>query len=435
MTAHAYWAIEVTDVSGDPLTFGVAIDELKMFGTVGGADLCTGGTSSATSEYDPSYVAANAFDSTALYWNSAQPLSPPQKLIYHFASAVDIVGYSVTVIGIGTDDNPKSWNLIYSDDGVAWTTVSTQTGIVFASLTRLFNVGVVDIPATALTSAPTLNNPTANVVINATATALTSTPSLSSPAVNYIQDIPATALTSSPTLNVPTVGIIAKTPITVLTATPTLNNPTAMSVQRVDAVPLFSTPTINNPSVGVINIVSAYPLYSTPSLAVNDANYLGYAYGTETKAITNYSNFNFTGSCVFNGKTLLINDTGIFEYGGESDNGIAIVASIKTGKMNGVMGRNGVYPSNKIKRIPDAKIVIDCDKSGGEVTVNVTADENAPLLYANAISHSGFATHRVPIGRGIKFNYVQLEVIGTGCAHLDISSIEYNPVENVRSER
>lgn len=167
----------------------------------------------------------------------------------------------------------------------------------------------------------------------------------------------------------------------------------------------------------------------------NNANYLGYAYSTENKSITNYSNFNFTGSCVFNGKTLLINDTGVFEYGGESDNGIAIVASMKTGKMNGIMGKNGVYPSNKIKRIPDSKISVDCDKSGGEVTINITEDENPPLSYANAISHSGFATHRVPIGRGIKFNYVQLEVVGTGCAHLDISSIEYNPVENVRSER
>jgi hypothetical protein len=167
----------------------------------------------------------------------------------------------------------------------------------------------------------------------------------------------------------------------------------------------------------------------------NNANFLAFSYSTEGKSITNYSNFNFTGSCVFNGKTLLINDTGLFEYGGESDNGMAIVASMKTGKMNGIMGKNGVYPSNKIKRIPDAKVVIDCDKAGGEVTVNVTADENAPLSYTNAISHSGFATHRVPIGRGIKFNYVQLEVIGTGCTHLDISSIEYNPVENVRRER
>jgi len=167
----------------------------------------------------------------------------------------------------------------------------------------------------------------------------------------------------------------------------------------------------------------------------NNANFLAFNYSTENKSITNYSNFDFTGSCVFNGKTLFINDTGLFEYGGVSDDGMEIVVSLKTGKMNGVMGKNGVYPSNKIKRIPDAKIVIDCDKSGGEVTVNVTADENTPFSYANAISHSGFASHRVLTGRGLEFNYVQLEVVGTGCAHLDISSIEYNPVENVRSER
>jgi len=435
MATHAYWAIEVTDVLGDPLTYGTLINELKMFDTGGGADLCTGGTASATSELSSGYVAAYAFDSTALYWSSVNPLSSSQKLIYHFATAVDVIFYSLTVYGVGTNENPKSWNILYSDDGVTWTTAETRTGIVFSATTQIFNIGPVDIPATPLTAESTLNNPTAYVIANASATALASIPTLNNPAVNYPQNITATALTSTPTLSAPTVGIIAKTPVTALTATPTLNNPTAMSIQRVDAVPLFSTPTVNNPSVGVINVVGVYPLYSTPSLTVNDANYLGYAYGTETKAITNYSNFNFTGSCVFNGKTLLINDTGVFEYGGESDNGIAIVASMKTGKMNGVPGKNGVYPSNKIKRIPDAKIVIDCDKSGGKVTVNVTEDENAPLSYANAISHSGFATHRVPIGRGIKFNYVQLEVVGTGCAHLDISSIEYNPVENVRSER
>jgi len=433
MATHAYWGIEFTDSYSAILV----VHELKMMSSYGGANECVGGTASATSSYLAN-TPDKAFDNDfgiSNFWIPDNPFSPPQALTYQFLTPVDIIQYTIYTSTTDPAERPKSWNVIYSDDGVTWTTAATKTSFLFPADVQTFNVGVVDIPVTALTAAPTLNNPTAYVIANVTSTALTSIPILSTPSVNYIQDIPVTALTSTPTLNAPTVGIMAKTPVSALTATPTLNNPTAMSVQRVDAVPLFTTPTVNTPSVGVINVVSVYPLYSTPSLAVNDANYLGYAYGTETKAITNYSNFNFTGSCVFNGKTLLINDTGVFEYGGESDNGIAIVASMKTGKMNGVMGRNGVYPSSKIKRIPDAKIVIDCDKSGGEVTVNVTEDENTALSYANAISHSGFATHRVPIGRGIKFNYVQLEVVGTGCARLDISSIEYNPVENVRSER
>jgi len=163
--------------------------------------------------------------------------------------------------------------------------------------------------------------------------------------------------------------------------------------------------------------------------------HLALSYSPENQSVTTYSNIPFDSSCIFNGKTLFFSENGMFEYGGTTDNGAAIIPSLKTGKMDTVQGRNGLVHSNKIKRIPNAKIKVSCDKTGGKLDLNVTTDNDAVDSYEHAITHDGFATHDVKIGRGTKFNFIQLEIKADGCSKLDINNIEFDIVENVRSER
>jgi hypothetical protein len=165
------------------------------------------------------------------------------------------------------------------------------------------------------------------------------------------------------------------------------------------------------------------------------AVYLAVNYHIDNKSVTTYSNFNFIGACRFNGKTLFINENGLFEYGGLTDNGTAIVPSVKTGKMCEIMGRMGMERSQSMKRIPTSRISVSCDKVGGSIDLNVTEDNSAAIAYNKAIVHDGFATYDIPIGRGTKFNFLQLELQANACTSLNIESIEFNPVELRRRER
>jgi len=172
-------------------------------------------------------------------------------------------------------------------------------------------------------------------------------------------------------------------------------------------------------------INSSYLLYG---------KYLAINLAVDNKSVTTFSNFNFTGSCQFNGKTLFINEQGLFEYGGLTDNGDTITPSLKTGKMDSVMGRMGIEHSNKLKKIATSKVRVSCDKVGGALDLNVTADTNT-YPYYQAVTHDGVATHNIPVGRGIKYNFIQLELVANGCSKLDIDSIDYDPKTIQRSER
>lgn len=161
---------------------------------------------------------------------------------------------------------------------------------------------------------------------------------------------------------------------------------------------------------------------------------LALAFNPQNKAITTYSNFNFTGSHCFKGRTLFIGTGGLFEYGGTHDNGTAIQPSMKTGKMNAVMGQQGPVSTDRLKRIPTCKIYVSCNKSGGSLTLNVNVDGTV-YSYATAINHNGFATHAIPIGRAIRYNFMQLELVASNCAVLDIDAIIFDPIALQRGER
>lgn len=112
MAAHTYWALFV---SGQSSLGGAEVSEAEMRGAIGGPDLCSGGTASASSG-----TAANAFDnSNSTVWSSAAGRGL-HRLAYQFASAVEVVEVAVRT---GTSPNylPPFAVLAWSDDGAAWT--------------------------------------------------------------------------------------------------------------------------------------------------------------------------------------------------------------------------------------------------------------------------------------------------------------------------
>lgn len=162
---------------------------------------------------------------------------------------------------------------------------------------------------------------------------------------------------------------------------------------------------------------------------------LALCFSPETKAVSTYSNYTFTGSHRFKGKTLFIGSGGLFEYGGTTDNGTAISPSLKTGLIHEIAGRNGLVRSQQLKRIPESRIDVSA-RTDGKVKVTVTADETSySYTHDHTTTAGSFRTHPVKIGRGIKFNAIQLNVESTSATILDIDAIRYNVTEIQRRER
>lgn len=127
MAAHAYWRLNISANNGSPNN--VTIAEMQYRTSVGGSNVATGGTASATNNLS-GYAPSQAFDGNAsTFWVSNT--GPTVYLAYHFTSSVAIVEYTMAARNDNTaylTDTPKSWTLDFSDDGANWTTLATVAG-------------------------------------------------------------------------------------------------------------------------------------------------------------------------------------------------------------------------------------------------------------------------------------------------------------------
>lgn len=134
--AHGWWRVQVT--ASGPSNFAPAIAELQFRATVGGANQAVGGVASASSIFNAGWVAANAFDgNAATSWSALNP--GVAWVAYHFAAPVSVAQISMKARA-DANDMPISFDVQYSDDGAAWTTlwsVGGQTGWALGE-TRLF---------------------------------------------------------------------------------------------------------------------------------------------------------------------------------------------------------------------------------------------------------------------------------------------------------
>ena len=124
MAAHSYWRINVTTNDGDANFLAIA--EVEMRATKGGADQCSGGTPSASTS-GGSNPATLAFDNiTGTHWATNGVTTG--WIRYQFAAPVDVLQYVITAQQLGPTRAPRNFTLEYSDDGSSWTVTDTRTG-------------------------------------------------------------------------------------------------------------------------------------------------------------------------------------------------------------------------------------------------------------------------------------------------------------------
>ena len=119
MAAHRYWRVQVTANNGD--TGYCNVGEVEMYTTLGGSDVCTGGTASSSSQQDANFAAAKAFDNNVLTMFAFAPWSSnnPGWLKYDFGAGndKDIVGVGLTMSQASVPEQQyKDFSLQWSDD-------------------------------------------------------------------------------------------------------------------------------------------------------------------------------------------------------------------------------------------------------------------------------------------------------------------------------
>ena len=124
MASSTRWRIYVAgSVAG-----GASLASFEMAASAGGADLCTGGTASASSVWDSSYTPDKAFDGNAsTRWNNANGTAVPQWLEYQFASAVTVAEYRVRAGADNAGNAPTLWKLEYWN-GSTWVAADFRSG-------------------------------------------------------------------------------------------------------------------------------------------------------------------------------------------------------------------------------------------------------------------------------------------------------------------
>ena len=160
--AHLYWRIlNVTDHGG------LAIGQISMAATFGGANQCTGGTATASSTYG-GYVASNCFTGVSTDFWSSNGDSLNVWIQYQFPSPVDVVELVIFPRPdyLANTQGLRLFDLQYSDDGTNFTTVANwypQTWNAGVSQTfdiRPSNAVVVSTTIESLTSLGAASNAT-----------------------------------------------------------------------------------------------------------------------------------------------------------------------------------------------------------------------------------------------------------------------------------
>ncbi len=190
-----------------------------------------------------------------------------------------------------------------------------------------------------------------------------------------------------------------------------ISSPLALSLTQ--GVPTVSgTVTILRPNQTLPVLESALSTHAPTINITNDKRTL--VANTRNFAISEYARFAFNSMCKFNGKYLYAKSDGIYEAGGDDDNGIQIDASYKTGSIN-------TY-TTEIQRLRDAYLTF---RSNGDVQFfSVGDDVNTRAYYITLSTASTIHERRVKFERGIKNRHFNIGISNVNGSTLEVDSIK-----------
>lgn len=152
----------------------------------------------------------------------------------------------------------------------------------------------------------------------------------------------------------------------------------------------------------------------------------GWVVNTETSAAGEYRSFNFNSFTSFNGEYYAASDEGVFRLGGDTDDGAAIEAWIRTGMSN--------FGTGLLKKSSEMFVAM----VGGTLMLKVITSPDAGSAkterYYRMEPWSGTSgrQRRFKIGQGVQSVYWQFELHNVDGADFTIDTIEWHPMNLTR---
>lgn len=127
--SHSYWRVFVADDMSNGV-YIPCIAELAYRATPSGSNQATGGSATASSEYNGAFVASNAFDGNASTMWAPTSGSSGAWLRYDFASPVSVAQFALTIRNDGyTGNSPKAFAFQWADSSSGpWRTTVKPIG-------------------------------------------------------------------------------------------------------------------------------------------------------------------------------------------------------------------------------------------------------------------------------------------------------------------
>lgn len=164
------------------------------------------------------------------------------------------------------------------------------------------------------------------------------------------------------------------------------------------------------------NTIGELIVISLPGVSGQDT-YLGYVYAPEGKTVSTYTNYNFDGSAVLNGKYLFFNSDGLYEYGDSTDDGSVIKSYIQTAGLT--------FGTSNLKIVPSLYLGYSTDNV---LYLKVSVDGKGNVTYKLNKKTDNLGTKLIEIGKGLIGRYFQFELI-TEADEFHMESVEFMPIK------
>lgn len=168
------------------------------------------------------------------------------------------------------------------------------------------------------------------------------------------------------------------------------------------------------------DLTLALPAFSMAGRIEADVTsaFKGWMMNTRTGALTEYTNFSFNSFAQFNGETLAAGAGGLFALTGADDAGTDIDARVRLASMDLDMA--------ELKRIEEALLSY---RSDGRMILRVVVEDGLTYEYVvEPTGRTGIYQARVKPGKGLKLNYITLELANFEGAAFDFDALRIKPV-------
>jgi len=158
-------------------------------------------------------------------------------------------------------------------------------------------------------------------------------------------------------------------------------------------------------------------------LRMGDEVYAAWVLNPATQGVSRYEDYPFNSMAEYGGVYYGVADDGVYLLDGDTDDGAAISASLKTGLFR--------FGRAQAKRMADVFIGVT---AAGDMVLKVQSDENGVRTerWYEVIDRGDASNHRVKLGRGAKSPYWGFELVNVNGADFELDNIQLHPMTLTR---